>query len=288
MTKHIVADDILGTISRRSWEIQRRVMEGTLDPSFVTRNQQRIAEAQEVEISTPNSLIISPFFASEEIASNYSYPEGYAVKPICEQLVVLAKHFPNLNSSPVLACSKELPALSTDAEGWFVVPRFEKVAGNYNEAVEKVLGMIGSTRIFHNYRKGQSGPKYLRQSDRTTTALQMLGAKQQGDYLLIPAQFGLRHRGRSTRRVREIIGNSNEFGLGIFVTGCMLLSHPERLVKWEQLHIDCPGDEYSPGADGEFSVAPIFYFHDGRVKFDTYWVGDPGAHCGSASGFLPQ
>lgn len=287
MTTHIVADDTLGTISRRIWEVQRRLMEGTLDPSFVAKNLQLTAEGTQVS-STPATVTASPFFANEEVKSNYGYPQGYAMKPVCEQLVELSKHFNGLNTNDVLACSKELPALSAGAEGWFAVPRWDKVAKTYNEAVEKVLDLIGKTRTFHNYRKGNLGPKYLRLSERTATALMMLGERQKGDFLLIPAQFGRSHRGRSVRRVRESIGNSNEFGLGSFIVGCMILSHPKRLVQWEQLHIDCPGDEYSPDADAVFSHAPLFHFLDGRVGFDAGWVDGAGEHYGFASGFVSQ
>ena len=286
MTTHIVADDTLGTISRRMWEVQRRLMEGTLDPSFVARNLQLTAEGAQVS-STPAIVTASPFFANEEVKSNYGYPQGYAVKPVCEQLVELSKHFNGLNTNDVLACSKELPALPAGAEGWFAVPRWEKVAKTYNEAVEKVLDLIGKTRTFHNYRKGNLGPKYLRLSERTAVALQMLGERQKGDFLLIPAQFGLTHRGRSVRRVRVVYAPS-EFGLGSFIAGCMILSHPERLVQWEQLHIDCPGDEYSPDADGVFSRAPLFHFDGGGVKFGAYWAGYAGECYGSASGFVSQ
>jgi hypothetical protein len=285
MTTHIVADDTLGTISRRMWEVQRRLLEGTLEPSFVARNLQSIVEA--TEVTSAPLVTASPFFANEEVKSNYGYPQGYAVKPVCEQLVELSKHFNGLNTSSVLACSKELPALPAGAEGWFAVPRWEKVASSYNEAVEKVLDLIGKTRTFHNYRKGALGPKYLRLSERTAVALQMIGEKQKGDFLLIPAQFGLTHRGRSVRRVRVVYA-PHEFDLGSFITGCMILSHPERLVQWEQLHIDCPGDEYSPAADGRFGLAPIFYFDGGKVGFGASWVDYADERYGSASGFVSQ
>ena len=303
MTTHIVADDTLGTISRRMWEVQRRLLEGTLDPSFVARNLQLTAEGTQVP-SIPSLVTTSPFFANEEVASSYGYPQWYTVKPICEQLVALAKHFPGLNASPVLACSKELPGLPQGAEGWFAVPKFEKVAKTYNEAVEKVLDLIGKTRTFSNYRKGNLGEKYLKLSERTAVALQMLGEKQQGDFLLIPAQFGLAWRGWSVRKVRYNYV-LNEFGLGSFIVGSMLLSHPERLVQWEQLHIDCPGDEHSSGADGQFDRAPVFLFYGGKadgqfgrapvflffggkVEFLADWTGSAYEHCGSASGFLSQ
>lgn len=287
MTKHIVADDVLGTISRRSWEIQRRVMEGTLDPSFVTRNQQRIAEAKEVETSTPSGVIVSPFFASEEVASNHGYPSQYAVKPICEQLVALSKHFPKLDAGPMLACSKELPQMPAGAEGAFVVPKWQKVAATYNESVEKALGIIAGTRTFDNYCKGQLDTKHLRQSERTQRAEEMIASMFNGDYMLIWAQFGLRWRGRSVRKVRYNYA-PNEFGLGVFRSTCMLLSHPERLVEWEQLHIDLPGDEYSSDANNDFSRALYFHFIDSKVEFATTWVGNPYMHYGSVSSFLPQ
>ena len=237
-----------------------------------------------------NDLVVSasPFFANEEVKSNYGYPQGYAVKPVCEQLIELSKHFSALDTGLVLAYSKELPALPASAEGWFAVPKFEVFAKTYNEAVGKVFDLIAKTRGFFNYREGELGPKHLRLSERTAAALQMLGKKQNGDFLLIPAQFGLTHRGRSTRRVCEIISNSPQFGLGSFVIGCMLLSHPERLVQWEQLHIDCPGDEYSPGADDDFSRAPSFRFYGSEVRFDAFRVGHAYESYGSASAFLPQ
>ncbi len=285
MTIHIVADDALGTISRRMWEVQRRLLEGTLDPSVVARGLQSIVEATEVSSALP--VVKSPFFVSEEVKSNYGYPSGYAVKPVCEQLVTLSKHFNGLDTQGVLACSKELPDLPAGAEGWFAVPRPELVAKSYNEAALKVLDLVGKTRTFYNCRKGNLGPKYLRLSERTAVALQMIGERQKGDFLLIPAQFGLTHRGRSTRRVRVVYA-PNEFGLGSFIVGCMILSHPERLVQWEQLHIDCPGDEYSPDADGVFSHASCFDFGGGEVEFYTIWVVSAHKLFGSASGFVSQ
>ena len=296
MTTHIVADDTLGTISRRMWEVQRRLLEGTLDPSLVAKNLQSIVEATEVSLAPLEQM--SPFFADEEVKSNYGYPQGYAVCSILEQLLKLAPHFPNLDPEPTLKLYQQLPDLSSfipetwmgrDVRrwvNWYIVPRRERVANTENEAVEKVIDLIGKTRTFSNHHKGNLGPKYLRLSERTAIALQIIGDKQKGDFLLIPAQFGLTHRGRSVRRVRVVYA-PNEFGLGSFIAGCMILSHPERLVQWEQLRIDCPGDEYSPGADGDFSLAPLFYFYGGGVGFGAGWYSSAYGDYGSASAFVP-
>jgi hypothetical protein len=154
--------------------------------------------------------------------------------------------------------------------------------------VEKVLELIGKTRTFHNYRNDKLGPEYLKLSERTAVAFQMLGERQKGDFLLIPAQFGLRHRGRSVRRAREVF-LGNEFGLGTFVVGIMLLTHPERLVQYDDLWIDCAGDEFNdPPTDVLFIRAPYFAFSDGRVEFGTGWFGSADGGCGSASAFVPQ
>jgi hypothetical protein len=43
-TKHVVEDGVLGKIARKQWEIQRRILEGTLSPDEVIRKLQSIVE----------------------------------------------------------------------------------------------------------------------------------------------------------------------------------------------------------------------------------------------------
>jgi hypothetical protein len=259
------------------------------DPDYTKRVAEFMGSPVEAtEVTSTPPVTASPFFADEEVKSNYGYPRGYAVKPVCEQLAELSKHFRGFDTSLALAYSKKLPPLPAGAEGWFAVPRWEMLH-SYTGAVEVVLDLIGKSRNFYNYRKDMLGPNFLRLSERTTTALQMIGKKQEGDFLLIPAQFGRAHRGRSVQRVRAVYA-PHEFGLGSFIVGCMLLSHPERLVQQEQLHINCPGDEYNYNpADGWlFNTAPVFRFYAGRVEFNAESVSCPASHYGSASGFIPQ
>lgn len=278
-----------GVVQSRLWPALKDRISSEEMQSYITNPESTMLRLRDsFTVRRESGLVVptSPFFANEEVKSNYGYPQGYAVKPACEQLVALTKHFPGLDTRSVLARSKELPGLPQGAEGWFAVPKFERVGKTYNEAVERILDLIAKTWTFHNYHSDKLGEKYLRLSERTMFALRMLGEKQKGDFLLIPAQFGLRHRGRSVRRVR-IVYTPNEFGLGSFIVGCMLLSHPERLVQEEQLHIDCPGDGYSPDADGDFSDAPVFdFFDDGEVKFHAFWCYQADEGYGSASGFV--
>jgi len=230
-------------------------------------------------------LSVSNQFADEEVQSSYVYPKGYKVKGITEQTNILRQLFPGIGFALEKLADQPLPP---NAEGWFAIPKWQTLAPTYGEALEKVLAMIMSSRKFSNYRDGKLGAEYLRQHAKTVKMFQKLELEQKDfDILVVPAQLGLRHKGRSVRRAREVF-TSGEFGLGAFAIGIMLLTHPEREVQWKQLHVDCAGDEFSPGADGDFSSAPIFSFDDGRVEFYAGWFGGARERCGSASAFVSQ
>lgn len=255
-----------------------------LDEERAQRLNERGGELQNglakliAEFSTSNQ------FAEENVRSNYVYPENYKVKGIVEQVNILRKLFPWLGLA-----DERLPAqpLPSDAEGWFAIPKWERFAPTYGEAVERALAIIASQRKFYNYREGQFGPTYLRQHAKTKKMFQCVGDEQKNhDILVVPAQFGFRHRGRSVRRAREAF-TGNEFGLGAFAIGIMVLTHSERFVQWEQLHVDCAGDEFALVA-GNFSHAPFFDFDNGKVRFFSHWFGNAHGHYGSASAFLPK
>jgi hypothetical protein len=186
------------------------------------------------------------------------------------------------------------PALSAGMtnshEGWFAIPQWRKIAPTYNEAVQIVLAKLSETRKgkFYNYRSDEMGPANLREGSRKVSYMQQLAEGQNdADILIVPAQFGLTHRGRSVRRAREVF-KSNEFGLGAFEVGIMLLTHPERLANYDDLWIDCAGDEFKPSDESEFSSAPFFGFSDDGLGFGTSWFSNAFEHFGSASAFLPQ
>ena len=266
---------------------ERALKETGLDKDGLQKLIENGDEFQSRIVTAVRELSVSNQYADEETESSYGYLSGYKPKGITEQTNILRQLFPGVGFADEKLAEGQLPP---NAEGWFAIPRWEKIAPTYGEAVQKVLDLIKQTRngAFYNYRDGQLGPQYLRQSQKSAKAFQKLGDEQKDhDILVVPAQFGLRHRGRSVRRAREVM-NANEFGLGAFAVGIMILTHPERLMNYDDLWIDCAGDEFAPDADGDFSGSPYFGFGVDFVRFGARWVGDASDYCGSASGLVSQ
>ncbi|MBI4136125.1 MAG: hypothetical protein HY481_01030 [Candidatus Vogelbacteria bacterium] len=276
-----------------------------LDDARAQRLNEHGGELQDGIAKLIAELSVSNQYANEEVRSNYTYPKEYkGPKPINDQIKAIAKIF-GLDPGQAIEFAKNLPALPDGAEGWFAIPSVEALAEKhfpevtdptekYCQAVQLVHQKIAASRSFHNYREGQITPAQLRVSARTAHALASLAETQKGDLpigqagiLIVAAQLGLRHRGQSVRRAREVFV-ANEFGLGSLAVGSIVLTHSERLVRWEELDMDCAGDEFSPASDGRFSYAPDFYFGDDRVRFDTIDISHAGDCYGSASAFLPQ
>jgi len=259
----------------------------------------RAGELQQGLTELVKRLSVSNQYADEETASDYAYPPEYTgPKPIEEQVLALAEML-DLDLAAAVKFTENLPALPEGAEGWFAIPSPVALAAKHFPdltdpaeqncaGINLILAKIADSRSFYNYRESQITPAQLRVAVRTADAMaQITKTQDASDILIIAAQLGLRHRGKSVRRAREVFV-TDEFGLGSLIVGSITLMHPERFVRWEQLHIDCAGDEFNSGAGGEFGSAPYFSCDDGEVRFRTCWVGDTDACYGSASGFLPQ
>lgn len=242
-----------------------------------------------VTLASLKDLSVSDKFKNEEVKSNYGYLSGYRKpKSITEQCNILRQIFPGVGFADEKLAEREVPA---NSEGWFAIPKWQTIAPTYSEAVQKVLDAIKKAQNgkFYNYRDGQINDQRLRQTTKTASVFQKLSDEQKDhDILVVAGQFGLRHRGRSVRRAREVF-SANELGLGAFAVGIMILTHAERLQNVDDLWIDCAGDEFDdPGAVVRFDRAPCFRFSDGRVEFGTYWFDDARGRFGSASAFVPQ
>ena len=237
-------------------------------------------------------VAVSAQYTDEEVLSKCGYPREYQYWPVNEQVKVLRQFFPELGSFDEQVMEEEL----SDDIDWFAIPRWQKIASSYHEAVKVVLKHVYDIRIgkFNDsYIEDRLSSEHLRQSDRKIQAIDLIGEHQNShDILLIPAQFGIRHRGRSVRRVREIL-DSNEFGLGIYEVGIMLITHLGRLHHYSKdqgkgLIMDCAGDEYSAEADGKFDRVPLFCWDASATGLRIPFIDSVSKLCGSVTAFVPR
>ena len=262
-------------------------------------------EFQSDILTSIRRLSASNKYKDEEFRAAYGYPKEYkGPKPIADQVKAIAEIF-GLDPALALEYAKKLPVLPEGAEGWFAIPSVDALvqkhfpevtdpAEKYCRALQLVHQKIAESRSFYNYRDGQIDTAHIKVSARTLEKMNQIAAQQKGDpstgsgpsILIIAAQLGKRHGGRSVRRAREVF-TANEYGLTSVAGSSIVLVHPERLVRWEELDMDMAGDEFSDGGGGSFGRAPYFLF-DGKAGFDTEGVSYPFDNCGSASGFVSQ
>jgi len=223
------------------------------------------------------------FFELEEVTSSYTYPPDRKIEDVKNQLIHLEKHFPALH------LGNTIPSVLPEyAEGWIVVPKFSKIASDYNDALEIALEILAKERPnFLNGREGELGKEYLRLNNRTVRGLEMLEKTAKGDYLLFPVQLGSRHLGRSPRRTK-VLFESHEFSLGPFEIAVFLLTHPKWLTTEDDLGIDCAGGEYGPYKHARFKNILCFYYLKGKLHFNDRWGGCPDEKFGAATAFLPK
>ena len=222
-------------------------------------------------------------YRDEQVSSARSYPPLYKARPVEAQVTELRKLFPRLGECNEKIGRRPLP---DGAEAWFAIPHWQALASTYNEAVEMLVEVMASKRKLSNRIIGRLGPAYLRQSERSMLAEKILADQQQGcDILVVAAQAGMLHRGCSARRTRAALAG-NEFGLGVFTFGSMLLTHPERLSSGETLMVDCGGDEYSVRGDCTFDRVPLFDYDISGIEFSIFYEDRARNLWGTPTGFL--
>ncbi|MFH1451503.1 MAG: hypothetical protein ABIF89_02775 [bacterium] len=269
--------------------VGRAFREGSFDKERVQRLIENGREFQVCIIDAMRRLsAIDQSGDKDMVESSYAYPEGYMIKGIAEQIETLRRFFPGIICPAKTLVSRSMSFRLANTEGWFAIPRWQKVATTYGKAVEIVLGLVNRQRDGKLYkpRRDVLEELHLQQHERTMRMLETLGYQQMDcDILIVAAQFGFRHRGRSVLRAREDFA-ANEFGLGAFEVGCMLLTHPERFVSPDDLGIDCAGDECIRVFDAPAST--FFRLGKNGIVFDASWFICADPRYGSASGFLDE
>lgn len=275
--------EFLGDAVQQAYRTAIEQLDQQTAQTVLDMNRKLKSEVAERVVEIIQRHTMSDKYKDEEAGSDRVYPATYRVRAVEAQVSDLRKLFPTLGSCLEKLSRKPLPA---GAEAWFAIPRWQALAPTYNDAVEMMLEVLATRRKFSNRILGKMGEKYLRQSERSKLAEKILAEQQQGnDFLVIGAQAGMLHRGSSARRTRVAMAG-NEFGLGVFAMGCILLTHPERLSSGETLMIDCSGDEYSVRADYSFDRVPLFDYDISGIEFSIFYEDRARNLWGTPTGFL--
>lgn len=258
-----------------------------------------------------SSDITSKLFVHEEVESDTGYFSGYkGPGSIADQLAKLRKLFPQIggvNEELVASIERSDVKLSTipkrfpeeDRHFW-CIPHWTNFGITYCEAIAKVLEVFGDKiddvfgdKIYDALDiSSDTTSGHLKQTERKINMINKILLKQDADILIIEAQFGLRHRGRTMRRACVVMGE-DEFGLGIYEILIMLLLSPERLAYYNDLWIDVAGDEWCSKIGRRSNYAPRLLYDSGdliHLVITGIAVDDnaAGRNSGTVSAFIMQ
>ena len=233
----------------------------------------------------------------ENIIPSYGFQSSYGPRDVNSQIVSLQELFPNLDIG--LVDEKLITnTLPLGAEGWFVVPRWEIFSSYYTEAVGIVFRKIKETRGFYQPLESLilSVIKHLVRHEHSDRMLKEIGRQQNThNVFLIPAQFG--------GRFLKCFNNGfvpddvylemapNEFCLGVFEAGIMLLTHPKRISSITDKGIVCAGDICN--IPGSLKKVPwIIQAGSGKNGLPSIYLLDTNnyeicSNSGFPTGFLP-
>jgi len=232
----------------------------------------------------------------EELLSRYTtydrfagYGSGYRrVKTFEEQLRILHPYFPeHVDLNDMIVPQERIAG----AEGCFLMLERHILASSYSGAVEELFKALRRQRN-DQFVNGvhQLDEMHLRQAtSKERIFAYIVRAQSHNAFLLLQAQFGLRYRDYAGT---EVFGKmvQNEFPLGVYEVGNMLLTHPECLQTEDDPWIDCPGDVLY--LDGYSALVMVPYFcvdKGGKLTFGAHLPGfiRSDGSIGLATGFLP-
>lgn len=209
-----------------------------------------------------------------------TYPSEYRIKSVPEQVKILQKIFPKIGNTDSVI---NMIPLFGEAEGLFVIPKWNTIATTYAEALAKGFEKM---RLFHNGRFLSYETRFdmIEISEQTQRALDELVKKRYGNFITVPIQFGEYHRRDTINCTLKKLAHG-EFGIDPFSVCCMLITHPERLTQSKDLGIACIGGTLNDPKMG--SVTPVYAFCEGKVEFGTIPSNEGyGGFFGAVTGFM--
>ena len=218
------------------------------------------------------------------------YPVEYYIKSLGNQLESLKRYGLYYTSFGVGADEKLINkirdreiTLPVGAEGWFAVPSPLRFPSNYSHFLERDLAEALKASGFNKlyiYCEYQLKRDLKFHKDSMEKVSQIDAKQGHPDILIIPAQFGSFHPHQTAQLAREKFMD-NEFGLGAFAVGAMLLTHYERIGSRYKnpLNLICPGDVLQNTHTPNWN-----YGYHGELNLDFY---NTESHPGNnVSGFV--
>lgn len=163
-------------------------------------------------------------------------------------------------------------------------PSWQKIAKTYSGAIQIRLDELKASRLFYNYLEGQIDEAHIRETKEKVKGMKKV---TKNGVVTIEVQLGQKWKGKSVADLRKLY-TEGEIGLGAYEVLTILLISPEILQKYEDLLLDCPGDEF------DYAVSHVRFGHAaclrfrGGLEFGTGGVSRAGESFGSVSGFVPQ
>lgn len=241
--------------------------------------------------STELKKVIERFYVKDEYEDEdllyiNHYPSNYVHRSITTQVATINRVL-YINGCADEKLIKIDPFGSTKR---FVIPKWQMFAPTYGKAVQEIFHLIKqNSNVLHLDCNDTLDLTQLKQSEKSESAFKKLSDEQEGnDLIVVSAQTGFRHRGRSSRRaVEDVMGvNENESALGVFAVMVILLTHPERIQTYEDLRIICAGDTFPPKVSSAVSTSPCFFFFGNKVRLDVINIDSALTNFGSASMFI--
>lgn len=242
------------------------------------------------------------FLTEQSIPSAYGYHSGYSGgKTVAYQISILKQHDwgrqVNWELNPEQEHILNLP-LPNGSEGYFVdvfdpgmVSDHEVASFDHSRHIFFALQALSKQMPgkVTNHRNSKFDPSFYRRHRKSAEKMWKLWDSQgcPTELILIPAQFGIRHRGKSVMQSR-VMTRDPEFSLDAHEGLAMLLTHGNRLADHDDLWIDFPGSEYSKDGEGEFNHSLYMRVQDGGIRFDAGDARYARARYGSITGFLLQ
>lgn len=220
-----------------------------------------------------------------------TYPRGFRPLSIGQQIRTLKRidAFADLDDAWVVHEAQDWYD-QLDLPFWVEQPLvyvWHESIGGYGRAMNLVRSLISHKLGLIDHSKGFDFWKG-KQSSLTQEVERLIKKDQPGDFIVVPSQLGDRWGGYPTEEVRDGY-DATEFGHGLIAACCLTLSHPNRFVEWDQLDMDCPGDEFYSDRPGHTHqiYSPTVGQRNDKISVGMEWSKTAVGYQGSVTGFLP-